>query len=570
MKQSDVEKYPKNIQDLLRLNGWGIDPAQWLGDAQGSINFLKANARGPRIVIYASLRYVLVHCVLALTEQLKKAGHKDLGHGFIRSDRTWCIQHVSGGGQPDRVYLEGPMDGESEAVKGGEKLIFRRHWQGEKDTPLELSQKLLHALDLYWVEHRSAYCRLDSNGDIEEVINVVHIDTGHDYPGVVVTINSQDIFEFARVADMSLFFCYDFTRTTKNFGGWGGVTRFSSRARDLYFDGGTTSGQGSYINGRQIVRPPITLKAIVKRKQEIRSPKKLQYARFQSLSRRDGKVNTASCDPVRLTSYFENDPKKPLQITPAFFRAEVLSKYKSDPTKYDLSSRSVSCRGAWDLKTFDVNDQGQVHTYLRYLGNLPYTEQLYWQSFNEPPRGGLSKRAIQTDLIGEWSDTNDPVEDVKRLARNLDAKPPVWWQPRGEDAIRTLHLPITTSAAEWSEAILIMDQILVEGFQMVALRRIAKAAGRNLESDWRSLKLIEECLCGFDVEPEDAKEIVGPLRKLHDLRTIVKGHATLAKKQAAIADALKFGSFRGHFEVLAEECDKAMSMIVKQMAQEPI
>lgn len=506
--------------------------------------------------------------MLALTEQLKKAGQQDLGHGFVRPDKTWCIQHVSGGGKPDRVYLEDPLEGESEAVKGGEKLIFRRYWAGEKNVPLELSQKLVHALDVYWVQHRSAYCRLDSNGDIKDVISVVHIDTGHEYPGIVVTIDSQDLFEFARLADMSLFFFYDFTRTAENFGGWGKVTGFSSRARNLYYNGGTTPSQGSYINGRQIVRPPIALKAIVKRKQEIRSPKKLRYARFQVLSRRDGKVITASCDPDRLTSYFENDPKKPLQITPAFFRAEVLAKYKSDPTKYDMSSRSVNCRGAWYLETFDVNDQGQVHTYLRYLGQLPYDEQLYWRSFNEPPRSGLSKRAIQTDLRGDWSEEYDAVDSVKRLARELDVKPPAWWQSRGEDAIRTLHLPITTSDAEWSDAILVMDQMLVEGFQMANLRKIAKDAGRPVEPDWQSLKLIEECLCGLDVEPENAKGTVGPLRKLHHLRTVVKGHSALAKRQAAIMDALKFGSFRRHFESLAADCDEAMRIIVAKLPWE--
>ncbi len=192
--------------------------------------------------------------------------------------------------------------------------------------------------------------------------------------------------------------------------------------------------------------------------------------------------------------------------------------------------------------------------------------QIEGGSFNEKPRGGLSKRAIQTDLMGEWSDFDDPVESVKSLARQLDAKPPEWWQPRGEDAIRTLHLPITTSQAEWSEAILVMDQLLVEGFQVVILRKMLTAAGRNFQSDWRSLKLIEECLCGLDVGPEDAKEMVGPLRRLHDLRTIVKGHATGGRKQAAVQDALHLGSLRAHFEKLADDCDKAMRIIVTKFA----
>lgn len=565
MKQSDFEKQPRNIQDLLRLNGYGAESAIWLGDARGSLTFLKANARSGKIVIYASMRYVLIHCVLALTSQLEKAGQKDLGHGFVQTDTTWRIQHVSGGGEPDKVYLEGPLDGESEAVKGGEKLIYRRSWPGEKDTPLELSQKLVHALDLYWVEHRQAYCRIDRNGDIEEVINVTHMDTGHDYSGTVVTIDSQDLFEFARLADMSLYFFYDFTRTTKDFTSWSGVKRFSSKVRDLFYQGGALPGYASFMNGRQIVRPPIALEAIIKRKQEIRSPAKRRYAKFLAKNRWDGKVITASCDPAKQTSYFEADPKKPLQITPVFFRAEVLLKYKMDPTKYDLSSRSVSCRGAWNLKTFDVNEQGQVHTYLCYLGDLPHAEQVYWQSFNEAPRAGLSKRAIQTDLKGEWSEEYDPVEAVRRMARELDGRPPPWWQPRGEDAIRTLHLPITKSDAEWSEAILVLDQMLVEGLLVAPLRKIAKGLGVTVDDRWQSLRVIEECLVGLGYEPEDAKAIVSPLAKLHGLRSIVKGHATSTKKKAAIVEALRFGSFRGHFEATAADCDQAMKIIIEKL-----
>lgn len=565
MKQSDFEKQPRNIQDLLRLNGYGAEPAKWLGDARGSLKFLKANARSGKIVIYASMRYVLVHCVLALTSQLEKAGQQDLGRGFVQTDSTWRIQHVSGGGEPDRVYLEGPLDGETASVKGGEKLIYRRSWPGAKETPLELSQKLVHALDLYWVEHRQAYCRIDANGDIEEVINVHRMDTGNDNPATVVTIDSQELFEFARLADTALYFFYDFTRTTSNFNGWNGVKRFSSKARDLFYEGGTLPGYASFMNGRQIVRPPVTLETIVRRKMEIRSPAKRRYATFLAKNRWDGKVIKASCDPAKLTSYFEADRKKPLQITPVFFRAEVLLKYKMDPTKYDLAGRRVSCRGAWELRTYDVNQQGQVHTYLSYLGDLPHAEQLYWQSFNEVPKAGLSKRAIQTDLRGEWSEEYDPVEAVKRMATELDGNPPPWWQPRGEDAIRTLHLPITKSDAEWSEAILVLDQMLVEGLLVAPLRKIAKGLGRTVDDRWQSLRVIEECLVGIGYEPEDAKAIVSPLAKLHGLRSVVKGHATSTKKKAAIAEALKFGSFRGHFESIAADCDKAMMTIIEQL-----
>jgi hypothetical protein len=46
----------------------------------------------------------------------------------------------------------------------------------------------------------------------------------------------------------------------------------------------------------------------------------------------------------------------------------------------------VSCRSAWHLPGYDVNEAGQIHAYICDLRQLPYSEQLYWQSFNVEPK----------------------------------------------------------------------------------------------------------------------------------------------------------------------------------------
>jgi hypothetical protein len=38
-------------------------------------------------------------------------------------------------------------------------------------------------------------------------------------------------------------------------------------------------------------------------------------------------------------------------LSPAFFRPEVLLKYKADRDKYTVGERDVSCRAAWHLLT---------------------------------------------------------------------------------------------------------------------------------------------------------------------------------------------------------------------------
>ena len=137
--------------------------------------------------------------------------------------------------------------------------------------------------------------------------------------------------------------------------------------------------------------------------------------------------------PKALASYFETDFPLPFQTTPAFFTPDVLQKYKADPEKFTLEHRSIQSRGGWYLKSYDVNEVGQVHAYLCDLAMLPYKEQLYWQSFNEWPKGSISRRAFETDFEGKFTTIEDPLLELKYEIEKLDHAPPDWWRlPRGK------------------------------------------------------------------------------------------------------------------------------------------
>lgn len=92
-----------------------------------------------------------------------------------------------------------------------------------------------------------------------------------------------------------------------------------------------------------------------------------------------------------------------------------------------------------------------------------------------------------------------------------------------------MHYPATASAAEWANEILALDHLLIEGFRVKELRSMLKALRRTFEPDWKSLKLVEECLIGSGVDEEDARTAVTALRTLHDLRTILRGHSATTK-----------------------------------------
>ncbi len=239
-------------------------------------------------------------------------------------------------------------------------------------------------------------------------------------------------------------------------------------------------------------------------------------------------------------------------------------KYKSDRAKYHLESRSVGCRGAWHLKTFDVNAAGQVHTYLIYLSHLPYEEQLHWKQYNEKPKAPLSERAITTDFDGQFYEGYDALYSLKNKLDKLHRAKVGWWTLRDEDAPKTVHYPYTSSRDEWAEEILNLDQLVVEGLDEKWLRKRAKELGRNPDIKLRALKLTEECLIAVGFEAEHAHQLMSPFHEIHNLRSILKGHASGSEAEIVRKQALQdYGSFRKHFEHLCSVCDESLETIIE-------
>lgn len=297
------------------------------------------------------------------------------------------------------------------------------------------------------------------------------------------------------------------------------------------------------------------------KKEENRSNRK--YATFKIFDRKNGVNIETSCAPKFLSNYFQ-ESNLPWEISPAFFRPEVLHRFKADPEKYTLEDRSISCRNAWYLKTYDINEAGQVHTYIGYLAGLPYEEQLYWQAFNEWPKGPISARAYQTDIVGDWCLKYEPLYELKHLVSLLDTHPPPWWKPRGSTLSDVVRYPATDSVKEWGDEVLALDQYLVEGFLLKPLRELAEAGGRLIDQKWAPLRVLQELLIAKGRTELEAKALVLPMQKLHALRTEVRGHATTEKRRKAESEARTVsGSLRGQFIQMVTDCEKSLAEILR-------
>ncbi|WP_244829220.1 hypothetical protein [Caballeronia sp. TF1N1] len=538
--------------------------AEWLTAAEDSVLFLKENAESEETLIYASGPATLIHAVLAPLEQVTPADQKDLMDSFVQPDDSWIIQKRYGGGEGHHVYLEAPLSS-GRSLSGGEKLVFRRSFDGVQkgESPVELSQKLVHALGLHFVAERSAYCRLDERGDIEDVLRVIRTELAGRKSLTAVTILTKDLGTYMTLANMALVYFFDFTRfDSASFIGWGEHPRIDRRAPDLFYHGGSIVN-ASYVNGRMIVRSAIPLQRLIDEwKEETNPTMTKEYATFKIFDRKNQVEIETSCAPDFITDYFHKSDL-PWQISPAFFRPDVLHRFKADPEKYSLDDRSISCRNAWYLKSYDINEAGQVHAYIGDLARLPIEEQRYWQSFNEWPRGTISRRAHENDILGEFSSEYDPLLLLKYKIRKLNITPPDWWQPRDEALMDAARYPATDSTLEWANEIMSFDQLLVEGFQLKPLRKSLEARGKKAETSWAPLRVISEIFVASGNTVDDAKALLGPLSRLHALRSILKAHSSVEQKNNEERQArATHGTLRAHFKDLAAQCDKSFDAIL--------
>ncbi len=552
------------LDRLVELSLGPYDDAEafekWIGQSD-SLNYLANSWCSEKVAIYASINHVLLQAVITPKAGITDENKKYLLDWSCNAFSTWGVMQSSS--PPAKIEIVGPMASCGSAYEYSEQLVYLRTFEGRDEgaSYTELLQKFVRLFGLHFLPERNAYCRLDKHGDIEDVVSIHKLTEDlHGTDGTVVLCDSRILFDYAVLSDCAIVRMFDLTRFRRgSFHGWG-AGRKTEEISQEYLIGSLTvqPGCGSYLRGVQIFYPTDTKESVVKRFwRSDESAKK--YATFIAHDRKNNRTVEISCDPKALANYF-TESDLPFEISPAFFRPEVLLKYKANTEKYKLKERSLECRGAWHLKTFDINAAGQVHTYLLYLSYLPYEEQLYWKSFNEYPRDSISKRALRTDIEGEFYLEETPLGEVKeRLRKWKEAKSP-WWKQRGRE--KEIHLPATDSKDEWANELLHLDQWVIEGFVTDWLRRVTVTGAAKFDANTQSLALLEHCMVIAGLEEGEAKAAITPLRTLRFHRNKLKGHASGQDAIQLQRDALKtYGSYRNHFEMLCASVSDSLNRI---------
>lgn len=545
------------------LNSAPSDPAafeEWLKCAD-QIAIAIGQATADEIILYAVGNSTFIHSVGISSNQVERVACSNLlewsGNAF--SPETTINWNTDG-----EVWLE---DGGHISIGKGvddiQRFVFGREfsdrWGGR--FKYEILQSLVHALDLHEVAERRSFCKLDENGDYIDSISITYGDRNKNEVSLV-TIRREDIESYIVLDERTLIQMFDFTLfRAGSFSGW------SENRDEQIVDGANIAyrqfverGNGSYTRGARVHHNKLTLPDLWARLSG-EHKQKTDNQTFIAYDLRNNTVAEISTAPEATTNYFEAKKNKlPFELSPAFFRPEVLLRYKTDRDKYRIEGRSIRCRGGWELRSFDINAAGQVHAYICDLRNLPSGELLHWKAHNVAPKGPIAKRAYQADFLGEWSSDPDPIGGLEELLRSWDHSAVPWWTLRDPQLLAQISPPVTTSRDEWAGAFRDLSQLVIEGLEKRFLKRILRASNIAFEDQFGSIKLAE--LLWLHAEPDDGEQRLSALRECVDIRNKTGAHAAPADASRLASEALeRHESFLAHFEDVCHRIGEDLRVI---------
>jgi hypothetical protein len=530
------------------------------------IALLQGQQRSGRVALYASATHgmtsILVHSVLVETSKLVGDLQGIVDWEGNPYDAPSCSL-VTGGGQPARVEMFHPWRERQPApLIGAVQLVFARAFDarlGER-TYFELSQELALAHGLHWLEEKQAWCRFDQNGEVLAVAGVER--AGNDEHGAsahLVWVDYDLLQRHMSASGKSLVQMFDAIPIPAGLPALehpDGEEVCNLKAGLIYRCG--MSGAGGYARGVYFMGPDQTAQERGMA-EALGDDAPKEYETFTILDWKNGKVVECSCSPEAQASYFQKDSPLPFQTSPVFFRPDVLDRYKADPDKYQLRHRSITCRHAWSLQSYDVNAAGQVHTYIRYLGYLPIAEQRYWKAFNEAPKGSVSGRSFKTDFEGSWDVEPDNLDALKSTLRELSRSNHIWFQLKQPSLVEQLHYPLTASNKIWDDTLIDMNKVINESLVKDELKKIAVTAGAKGDPMMGSIKWLREALIAEGTDVDQADALVKPLSDLQFFRTRFSAHAGGAGAAQVRQNLLKeHGTPRQHIDSLAGRLGAAL------------
>ena len=250
-----------------------------------------------------------------------------------------------------------------------EPLVFFRDFRGLYDSYMEISEEFRLFHNLYHDRKTDKYIKIDDEGN-EDLVAVIEPNR--------IQMRLKEIRQFLAIKDMYLSIQFD----CKEYSTYS-LKELQLKQGEIHQQNGCMRWCHSYSDwvltryksfsrlvGKRLIKPlPKSKSGLWGFAEE---PKK-RYVEFIIDVDEDGDEINYTCDPVELNRY-GRDSETPSNITPVYFRKQVLDKYYQKPSKYSVEDSVLSCGYLWRL-TIDNHHDDKVCAWLGDLGqDLPYTE----------------------------------------------------------------------------------------------------------------------------------------------------------------------------------------------------
>ena len=548
-------EHKKLVERLAELSNAPDDMLykKWLG-ADDLLSLVRENIDQEELIIYASTIPIYIYSVLVPNENfVSKVNFQDLLR-WSCNPYDQAISYVWDPNQRNIRIDRGIGPAGADALKNGKSLIFGRSFDGLKNTDqnyIELLQEYAHLNDIHWRPEHKGYCKFDQNAD---VINLVSLTKCQETDMSLVTFLRQPLEDYLIVNRYTLVRMFEFQLYQPNWsGGWSNCKESTIKVDSNFFYRRTdVKDQAAYIRGVQLFNSNRSKDEVIS---AILHPQEepARYVEFSVLDWRNAKFTEISTDPRQTTNYFQAEANDlPYETSPAFFRPEVLSKYKADSDKYAVRDRRIECRSTWSLQ-YDVNKANQVFVYICYLRRLPYQEQLYWKSFNVEPITGISKRAMESDFEGRLSENQSPLTTLFTILDQWNRAKVGYWKLRDPNLLDRVSVPYAGNRDEWSRAFVELSKLVIEGFDVKFVRNALREMNLSYEPDDRTLSLIENYLSHHGDTENRCVKLEG-LRTAQRIRSKIGSHVQGEDAEKLTKNTLEHhDSFTAHFNSVCEQ-----------------
>ncbi|MCY4438344.1 MAG: hypothetical protein OXE05_13565 [Chloroflexi bacterium] len=558
------KKLIERIENLDKVPDDATEYETWI-KANAHLGLLRDNEREDELIVYGLGRYSFIHSVVVSLDNLTSVDQEDLlqwgGNPFS------SLAGYNWGSEQDSVWIETDTDWGAKTLSDAQQLVFAREIKGLRGSDAlyyEVLQIYLHVTDIHWRSEQHAYCRFDENGDFDHIVSV----TSKEDKGSVTLVSFKreplDLYLAASNSVLIRMFEFPLRRPERSFEvpDWPHEPKVLNESDSLIYRHFIDPGKESHTRGAQIIRPRRPKSEIFSSlKDSWSSRTEGPYVDFLAWDWRNRRISKVSTDPDSTTNYIQiHENSLPHELSIAFFRPEVLLRYKADQDKYTIGSGIITCRSAWELRSYHVNEVNQVHAYICDLRDLPLGEQQYWLSFNERPKAGISQSVIEADFKGEWPSVADPLHEVLFIAEEWKYSDVTWWKLRDEALLGHVSKPLTNSRQEWAGAFSDLSKMLIEGFKVKAIRAKLSEMGIAFCKEEKSLSLIEKVLIGH-AKLANGGNLNG-LREVHDIRSKVYGHFGGSDADALAKNALQeHDTYTAHFESVCETVADELKLI---------